>query len=211
LQRNAGRLVTELLSNCLVRLGDQKPVSRQVVAGLTSVDRNYLLVELRKITFGPTLEASYACPSCGETNFVDEDLEALPVRRVNGSGPPAIVVDLEDGYEDPKGELYTQMVFRLPVGTDEEKTASLVRENASNGMNALLARCMTALGDMPEGRREAMGTRILTDLTMGDRARIEQAFRRDIPGIDLRRPVRCDFCGKHFDVSLDMTSFFSPQ
>jgi len=211
LRKNGGKLVTELLSNCLLKLGDLESVTRQVVSELTSPDRNYLLLELRKITFGQELEANYVCPACGETIQTLEDLDELSVRRLNGSGPPEIVVELEDGYEDKNGEFYTQMVFKLPTGADEEKTATIAKDNPSRGMNALLTRCLTALGEMPSERRQALGTKVMNELTMGDRARIERAFRQEMPGIDLTREIECDACGRQFRATMDLTSFFSLQ
>lgn len=211
LRQNGGRLVTELLAGCLLGLGDLRPVPRAVVSQLTSADRNYLLVELRKITFGQEMEAAYTCPACGETTRTLEDLDDLPVRRIEAEGPPEIVVELDDGYEDRDGEVYTTMVFRLPTGLDEEKIASSLRENASRGANALLTRCLVALGDMPPNRREALGTKVLSDITLGDRARIEKAFRRATPGVDLTREVECEGCARRFSVTLDLTGFFSLQ
>ncbi len=198
LRHNGGMLVTELLASCL----------RQLVS---SADRNYLLLQLRKITFGNELETTYVCPVCGETSHALQDLDELPVRNVNGGGPPKIAVELEDGWEDKDGEIYTTMVFRLPIGTDEEKIASIIRDNPSRGMNALLARCMLALGDMPSHRREALGTKVIGDLTMGDRARIEKTFRREMPDVDLTQEIEYAHCGHSFQTSLDLTSFFSLQ
>jgi DNA-directed RNA polymerase subunit RPC12/RpoP len=211
LRQNGGRLVTELLANCLKRLGDITPVSRQVVNQLTSPDRNFLLVQLRKITFGQEMETSYVCPSCGEVTTLVQDLEELPVQRLNGSGPQPIVVELEDGYEDREGQLYTSMVFRLPTGLDEDKISPLTRDNASTGMNALLARCLVSVGDMPDNRREALGTRLLTDLTLADRKRIERTFRHDMPGVDMNTEIRCEKCGRKYQTTLDLTGFFSMQ
>lgn len=211
LRQNGGRLVTELLANCLTRLGDVSVINRHFVSQLTSPDRNYLLMELRKITFGPELQTHYVCPSCNETIEQVQDLQELPVQRVNGEGPQPILVDLEDGYQDKNGEVYTQMVFRLPNGIDEEKVAGLSRENASTGINSLLARCLVTLGDMPDNRREALGTRVLTDLTMSDRRRIERTFREDMPGVDMNVEVRCEYCGRKFQTALDLTGFFSMQ
>ncbi len=211
LRHNGGVLVTELLSSCLRQLGELKPVDRQVVSQLSSADRNYLLLQLRKITFGNELETTYVCPACGETSHALQDLDDLPVRCVDGGGPPKIAVELEDGWEDKDGEIYTTMVFRLPIGTDEEKIAGIIRDNPSRGMNALLARCMLALGDMPSHRREALGTKVIGDLTMGDRARIEKTFRREMPGVDLAQEIECEHCGRRFQTSLDLTSFFSVQ
>jgi len=78
-------------------------------------------------------------------------------------------------------------------------------------MNALLTRCLLSLGDMPSNRREAMGTKIMSDLTMGDRARIEKAFRQEMPGVDLTQEIECSYCGRKFQTTLDLTSFFSVQ
>jgi hypothetical protein len=64
---------------------------------------------------------------------------------------------------------------------------------------------------MPTHRREGLGTKIVSDLTMGDRARIEKAFRREMPGADLTQEIECVYCSRRFQSSLDLTSFFSVQ
>jgi hypothetical protein len=212
MRHNGGVLVTELLTNCLRQLGEITPLNRKVISQLTSPDRNYLLLELRKITFGRELEATYVCPVCGETTRAVQNLDDLPVRRLNGEGAHLeIVVELEDGWEDKDGTLYTTMVFRLPTGADEEKIAGAIKDNPSRGMNALLTRCLMTLGDMSSSRREALGTKVISDLTMGDRARIERAFRQEVPGVDLTQEVECDTCGRAFETTLDLTGFFSAR
>jgi len=209
LRQNGARLVTEVLASCVRRLGDISPVTRQIVSQLSSPDRNFLLLELRKITFGQELESTYVCPACAGHTTMVQNLEDLPLRRLNGEYTKEIVVELEDGYEDKVGEVYTTMVFRLPTGEDEERTASMVKENASHGMNALLTRCLTSLGTMPTPRREALGTKLIGDLTMSDRARIERAMRAEMPGLDLTQQIQCENCGRTFQSSLDLTRFFS--
>jgi hypothetical protein len=209
LRKNGGRLVTELLSRCIRRLGDLEPVSTAITAAMTSPDRNFLLLELRRITFGEEMDARYTCPVCQTTMERRECLEEVPVRRVDGGGAPDITVQLEDGYEDAQGHVHTTMVFRLPTGRDEERIAPEMKDNPSKGVNALLARCLKTVGDMPDAKREALGTRLIADLTMPDRLRIERAMRQQMPGVDLRRSLECDECGHTFDVTLDLTSFFS--
>jgi hypothetical protein len=211
LRQNGGLLVTHLVSSCLRKLGDLQPVPRQVVSHLSSPDRNYLLLELRKITFGHEMEAGYRCLHCGDTTHLLQDLDELPVRYAEDAAPGEIVVELEDGYVDKGGEVYSSMIFRLPTGADEEKVASVTKDNPSRGMNALLARCLVGLGEMPAERREALGSKILSDLTMGDRGRIERAFRKEMPGVDLTQEIECESCGRCFRASLDLTGFFSTQ
>jgi hypothetical protein len=84
------------------------------------------------------------------------------------------------------------MTLRLPTGADEEAIASQMRQNASTGKNALLARCLKSFGDLPQHRMEALGSRIMTDLTMTDRRLIDRAINQGAPGIDLKQAEAAD-------------------
>ena len=86
-----------------------------------------------------------------------------------------------------------------------------MRKNASLGKNALLARCLRTLGDMPRHRLEALGPKIFADLTMTDRRLIDRAFNEGVPGIDLIREIDCPACGHELRASLDMTNFLAPD
>ena len=209
-QRNGGKLVTELLHSCVTRIGTLEPNGRSPITGMTSSDRNFLLLKLRSITFGTELPAAYTCPGCGESNQVVEDLDELPVRMLpDGEEQVEVVIELEDGYVDRDGEVHTAMRLRLPTGADEEAVAPQMRENASLGKNALLARCMKSLGEVPQYRLDGMGARIMSELTMTDRRMIDRALNDAAPGADLLRPVECTGCGKSFTASLDLSHFLA--
>jgi DNA-directed RNA polymerase subunit RPC12/RpoP len=207
-RNNGARLITELLAGCLVRLGTLEKPGAKVAQQLFSADRHFLLVKLREITFGDQMQATYSCGTCHQATVVMEDLSQLDVVRMpTGSLPEDLVVRLEDGYVDRDGEVYETLLFRYPTGQDEERIAGTVRENASRGKNALLARCLTGMGDMPTPRLEALGTAIFTDLTMSDRGVIDHAMNNGGPGIKLRRTVVCSNCGREFEAALDMSNF----
>lgn len=209
-QRNGGKLVTELLSSCIVRLGDLESNGRGPAAAMYSADRNYLLLKLRSITFGPELDSTYTCPACGESVQVTEDLDELPVNAVpDGEEQQEVAIELEDGYVDREGQLHTALVMRLPTGADEEAVAPQMRENASLGKNALLARCVTSLGEVPAHRLDALGPRIMSELTMTDRRLIDRALNQAAPGVDLIRELECARCAKTFSASLDLSNFLA--
>jgi hypothetical protein len=209
-QRNGGKLVTELLHSCLVRLGDLPQNGRATVAGMYSADRNFLLLKLRGITFGDELQATYHCPSCNESVHQLENLNELPLHtQTEGEPPDDVVVELEDGYVDKDSSVHTALTLRLPTGADEEAVAPQLRKNPSLGKNALLARCMKSLGDLPQHRLEAIGPKIMADLTLSDRRLIDRALNQAAPGIDLFREIECPHCGHEFKTSLDMTHFLS--
>jgi hypothetical protein len=209
-QHNGGRLVTELIQSCLVKLGDLPKIGTAVVENMYSADRNFLLIKLRSITFGSELPARYTCSTCNESVEVMEDLDELPVRMIDeGELPEDVIVELEDGYVDKDGQVYTALRMRLPTGADETAVAPQMRQNASLGKNALLSRCLKSLGDLPKHRLEAIGTKILVELTLSDRRLIDKAINQAAPGVDLVREVVCSNCGNTFKSSLDMTHFLS--
>ncbi len=209
-QRNGGKLVTELIHSCMESLGDAPKNGKGPILAMTSVDRNFLLLKLRSITFGADLEATYTCPTCGHVTRVTEDLDDLPVRSApDGEDDLEVAVELEDGYVDRDGQVHTALRLRLPSGADEEAVASQMRENASSGKNALLGRCIVSLGDLPRPRIEAMGSRILADLTMTDRRLIDRAMAEATPGVDLTRRIECGECGNEFSTSLDLSNFLA--
>ncbi|KUJ69064.1 hypothetical protein ACZ90_14585 [Streptomyces albus subsp. albus] len=207
---NGARMISELLGNCLVRLGTVENPGVRVAQQLYSADRHYLLVKLREITFGSEMQASYSCPTCQEATVLIEDLAELEVVRLGGDEVPEdLVVRLEDGYVDRSGTVFDVLVFRRPTGTDEERIAAAVRENAAHGKNALLARCLKSMGDMPKPRLEALGSAVFNDLTLSDRRIIDQAMNQGGPGVNLRRSVNCGRCGREYGAALDMSNFLA--
>lgn len=209
---SAGRLVTQLVAGCLVRLGGAAEVTPPMVARMFSADRNYLLLEIRRFTLGDALPCAYACPGCGAEVGVVEDLSRMAVRRCEGDAPPAAVeVRLEDGYRDRDGQHHHTIRLRLPRGEDEEFLGELAERDPVRARDALILRCIEAFGTMPRAALEAYGVRILRDLTLGDRRAIYRAMDDEAPGVDLRRALRCEVCGTGFQSFLEASRFFLPD
>jgi hypothetical protein len=210
--KNGGKLVTELLSSCLVRLGDtnRNGSTAAIVSKMYSVDRNFLLLKLRSITFGAELPASYTCPHCADVVKIVEDLDSLPVRMLeDGEGAEEIRLELKDGYLDRDGQVHTAITLRLPNGADEETVAPQMRQNPAEGKNYLLARCLRSLGDIPKQRLEAVGPKIIAELTLSDRRLIDKALNQAAPGVNLIRSIECPNCGNNFQSSLDLSRFLA--
>jgi hypothetical protein len=208
---SSSRLVTELIKGCLLRLGDVTEVSSNLVAQLYSADRNHLVVELRRITLGDTMRASYVCPGCSAETTVTEDLAKMAVRRLQqGVDPENITVTLEDGYQDRDGVVHTEVRLRLPRGADEEFVARVSEKDPLRARDVLILRCIQAFGSVPRAALESFGIKILRDLTLGDRRRLYAAIESEAPGVDFRRPVRCAHCGVAFEAMLEASGFFVP-
>ena len=205
LRHNAGKLITALLTSC-VRTAEGQPITAEIARQMVSADRNFLLLELRRTTFGDEMEAHYRCPRCQGVTLVLEDLATIEVRPRQDDGE--IHVELEDGYVDTEGTCHRDLVFGLPTGEDEEAAAARRDTNPSKQRDALLARCLRQVGDMEERRIRAMGVRLLADLSMSDRQLIRRTLDEHAPGPDLTRTIVCEHCAEEFRTTLDMSHFF---
>lgn len=208
---SAPGLVTELIRGCLLRLGDIEQPDAAVISALYTADRNYLLLEIRRITLGDLMSAVYRCPACGSGVMVTEDLGALPVRHLDGGQPEDRVVELEDGYTDHHGEHHTSVELALPRGDDEEFVAPMLDRDPLKAHDALLLRCVRRFGSLPRSALEAYGVKILRDLALGDRRRLQRAIDGEAAGVDFARAVSCGECGSAFEQMLDVSRFLVPS
>lgn len=205
----AGQLVTELIRSCLIRLGEIEQVSSAVVSRLCTADRNFLLLQLRRITLGDRLPVSHACPRCGADVSVTQDLGKLPVRSLEeGEALTDVTLQLEDGYTDREGTLHDEIILTLPRGIDEEFVSPIAETDPLRAQDVLLLRCIRRFGALRDVDMEAYGIKILRDLTMGDRRRLHEALNNSMPGVDFRYPVNCAACGASFTGVMDVTNFF---
>jgi hypothetical protein len=176
-----------------------------------SADRNYLLLQIRRVTLGDDMAASYACPACASEVRTVERLDEIEARALHeGEDPEAIEVELEDGYTDREGTEHGRVILRLPRGEDEAFVSSMVEKDPMRAADALTLRCVRGFGTLPTAELQAYGLRILRDLSLGDRLRLQRAIGDDAPGARFRRDVRCDSCGTRFERLLDVSDFFVP-
>lgn len=185
--------VTRLLSLCLARLEDVAP-SRGLVQRLLVGDRDYLMLQLRRITLGDTVSAVLACPACSAKMDVDFAIADVPVTR-HPQTTPSYSLDLAPQPPSPRGEEERdrgRMVrFRLPTGMDQEAVLELPPVEAAD---ALLMRCLLDDGGMP--------------LSPDERSAVIAAMEQLAPAVDLELDLTCPECGHTFMTPFDTTAFF---
>lgn len=206
---NPGELVSVLIAACTVQLGELSNVDRNLVARMQVADRNYALLELRRLSLGDRLTARYRCPLCNAELAVVEDLSQIPVRRLaEGEQPEDSVIELEDGYRDEQGRTHRRLVLGPPVGSDEEFVAGFSHRHPLRARDALVLRCIRSFGELSRAALDGSGVEILRSLTLGDRRRIASALDDATRGPDFRRRVECGQCSGEFEVLLDASGFF---
>jgi len=203
------KLVTELLSRCLVQLDDLPAINAELITELYTADRNYLLLELRRMTLGDNLQVWYTCPRCVGEFTLMADLSQVTVRRLEPEQTFGdIELTLEDGYVDRQGTAHTQLTLTLPRGDDEEFVAPMIDKDPLKAQDALLLRCIKQFGTLRKAELEAYGIKILRDLTLGDRQRLLNAFNGEVPGVEFYHAITCPNCSMHFESNMDLANFF---
>jgi hypothetical protein len=194
-------LVTEVLSRSVRRLGDISPVTLEVARNLLVGDRLYLLLQLRRATFGDQVRANLACPwrGCGERVALDFAISAIPVEAPPQPGPVHAMTLSAAAAADAGREI----TFRLPTGADQEELSGLLDDNEGRALTALLGRCLRRIGlDENPGEEAVAGLSALA------RAEIEERMRQVAPGVAQTMDARCAACGRAFTAPFDIQRFF---
>jgi hypothetical protein len=197
-------LVTAILAHCLKRIGDNSEISVDSVRDLLVVDRDYLMIKLRQITFGDKVEAIFTCPKCLSKIDIDFCLSNLHSERVNGAClEHKVELSEHAAYIDDKGVSHAVIQFRLPTGADQEVIADANSDNANDELIQLLARCVTRIGTITQTDEE-----FLASLSTKTRAEIAKKMTEVAPGVDREMSAKCPECSHGFVAAFDISSYF---
>lgn len=135
---------TALLANCVTHLGQETRITPEHIRALTIGDREALLLNLHRLTFGETLDCVIRCPNptCGEKMELDLRVSELL---------HAPYADAGEVYEiEGKDKPAWRASFRLPTGEDQENAAVLARNDTEEAERLILTRCLiSASTDAP--------------------------------------------------------------
>lgn len=207
-RQETASLVTQVLSQCVRRVGDLSPVPADVIRQLLVADRDYLLLRLRQATFGDRIRADLFCPwaQCGERMSVDFSIDELPVRESAEKGPvyemmlsPMALADSAGAGDLGGGEV----AFRLPTGADQEELSGLLASDEPHALTLLLARCVERLGGRP-----APGANAMAALSGLARAEIEAEMLRVAPMVQREIETTCAECHRTFTAPVNLRRFF---
>lgn len=203
-QQSPAALVTEVLTRCVRRLGDISPVPPEVARRLLVADRQFLLLQLRRATFGDLVRAHLFCPwaDCGERVSLEFSLADLPVEEAKDRAPVHAMTlsaaALPDG--DPAA---AEVCFRLPDGSDQEELSDRLADNEAAALTLLLMRCVQRLGT-----QEAPSYERISELSARARAEIEERMAQLAPKVQQTLEACCAECGRTFATPFDIQRYF---
>ncbi|NNG15499.1 MAG: hypothetical protein HKM89_03385 [Gemmatimonadales bacterium] len=202
----AAVLVTQILSQCVKRIGSVCPVTDDVARRLLVADRQYLLLKLREVTFGDRVEGTLGCPwpTCGAKVDIDFSIADLPVKRCEQVAPTyQVELTPEASPVDADGATHRTITFRLPNGADQESLAPGVADDPARTLTRLLERCIVGT---ETGCDE--GSDLVDRLTARARREIEGAMEATAPRLELEMDLACPECGRAFTAPFELQDFF---
>jgi len=183
--------VTELLARCVIRLGPLTPVTADNTRELTIGDREALLLQLRCLTYGERLDCVLTCQAegCGERMDVALSATDLLVSPKGDSLPR---------FQKLFGQYH--VIFRLPIGADQEAVVAMARTDAPKAARALLERCVERVTDENELP--------VAELPPAVAEQLGEWLAELDPQAELKLNLTCPVCGHPFAVLFDTASFF---
>lgn len=186
---NPFRAALQLLSGSVVELGWFRgaEIEPALLGRLLPVDRDYLLVQLNRLTFGDERYQTVECPQAGCRRRVDVRFE------LSSADPPEVPDHAGGEIELPDGRLVR---FRLPIAADQEALHGLPPAALEA---AFVERCVP--GD-PEHGDEVSGAELL-EMPASVRAEVVKRIVAASPEMDLAVPLECPECGHPFRFVFD--------
>lgn len=190
-----GKALNVLLQRGLVKIGS-RDATIEDLDKLLSGDRDAILIGVRRITFGDTLDLSIVCGNCAESQDVSIDLEVdVPTKTLND---PA--ADRTWRVETKKG----YVTVTLPTGLTQKKLLENAEKTSAEINTLLLSGCVLSVNDVP-----SMGASTVLNLSMSDRTKIIESILDRNPGPRLGEVKKtCKACGEAIALPLSLVDLF---
>lgn len=190
-----GKALNVLLQRGLIKIGS-RDVRKEDFDMLLSGDRDAILIGVRRITFGDTLELGINCLSCGEGQDVSIHLdEDIPVKTLEDP-----IADRTWSVETKKGHA----VVSLPTGITQKKLLENSDKTTAEINTLLLSGCVMSVNGMP-----SMGASTVLNLGMADRSKIIDQILEKNPGPRLGEVKKtCKACGEDIALPLSLVDLF---
>lgn len=197
-----GKAIDMIFSNCV----------REKIAPerLLTVDRTFLLIFLRGISYTPNYDVEIKCPECSTKFSTTIDLNSLKVE-------PCPEEFTEDSLEETMPKCGFKFIYRLSRGDDEAQVNAYreqrVRMFGDNVTDDTLAYRTSLLLQEVEGLRDQRQIQMLAkSLPIGDMNHIRNLVNEPPFGVKTDIDINCPNCFAEFTVDLPMeTNFFFPR
>ena len=193
---SVGRAFVVMLQRGLVSLGIEQ-AKKEDLDRLLSGDRDAILIGIRRVTFGDTIDFNIRCPHCSTELDVVLDLkEDIPVRTLEDP--------INGRYFTYESEKHGIIEVALPTGSTQRKLLENSDKTTAELNTILLSGCIISVNGSP-----SMGASTVLKLGMADREKIINEIIERNPGPRLGEvSTSCEACGEKISMPLALADLF---
>lgn len=210
---NGGKIITALLENKIVSIGDIKKPSSFIIKKMFTGDRDMCLLEIRKLSLGNDMELNTTCANrqCREKSIINLELDTVVVKTWDPENNPHhqgevgyLDFTLIDGIEDKDGNLHKEGRFFLSTGEVEERMVDVLRTNPGKANTALFTAGIKQLGSL-----KMVDAKMIREMTRRDREYLSNLVKANQPGPQFLVDTICPLCIEEYKVPIELPYFFT--
>lgn len=188
--------ILSVLRRGVVSIGDHTDITTDLLDQLLIGDRDTLLIAIRSVTFGQTLEAVTVCYGCNTRETYTVDLIAdVPNKPLDDP-----IADRVWTVKCKVGEVK----LTLPTGAAGRQILENSDKTFAEMNTILLAECIRSVNGV-----SSMGATTALSLGMGDRSKLIEEILSHNPGPKLGEVSKtCDTCEAPISIPLGITDLF---
>jgi len=175
-----------------------------LIRNMYQIDRDFLYSRVLLLAEKDETVLSGTCPKCGE--LVEEQVLLSEQQVVPWPTDQATEIEftLNRGFYY-EGKWHKEGKIRFARGSDQEQVAIIAQQNRAQAVTAMIAACVTKLGDM-DGLDQSQASR----LKSRDRLLLLNTVRDKTPGLKMWSKLSCHSCFySDVEAVLNLTAFLA--
>jgi hypothetical protein len=190
-----GKSLTTILQRGVISIGGE-PLTKDTLDDLLAADRDALLLAIRRVTFGESVEYRAQCQNCGVEQVVDIHLE----NDISMQSLDNPITDRQWSVETKAGTV----ILALPTGSTQKRLVEATDKTTAELGTILLAGCVLTIND-----KVSVGASSVLKLGMGDREKLIEEIIAHNPGPRLGEVTKtCEACGESMETPLSLVALF---
>lgn len=215
-RNNPSKITDVILSQCLRRVGSVSTISYKFLGEMLLGDRDFLLLEIRRLSMGDTVTSNVDCEGCKnkiEVRFKLDELEIVslkdkPVEIVDRIVTKEGTLEMKDGIRlfsldvvSPTGVISAKC--RYPCGSDQAIIVEHMQKNPIAANYKLYAACLVEWN----GEAGPFHENFFDTIPVMTLDSFESAFNSMLPGPLLRQEVPCPVCRMTIELTFQGSDF----
>lgn len=200
IRNNPIKVTDIILSHCLKRVGPHTSISSRLLGDLIVGDRDFLILEIRRVSMGDTVMANVECDACKAKVEVKFKLDEIEIVKLGDQKDYPVV----DGNLTlrVKGTRF-ESVCRFPKGSDQDLIMAGVNKNPVAATYGLYVACLVEWN----GKRGPFEGSFFENLPLSDIDEFEEEFMSHQPGPIMKQEASCPQCGASIDFTFRGSDF----